>query len=127
MQEYNLWILASVSIFDGKWHHIVHVNDTYVDKTVLELREQTLYIDGKLHPPGLSILTALDTFISFMEGKLSILVRGTIVARQKGFSTASLMKSVSITVPSRMMRLSKTLKSGLLWNPCRSCRQFGVR
>ena len=56
-----------VSIFDGKWHHIVHVNDTYVDKAGLELREQPLYIDGKLHPPGLSIVTALDTFIPFME------------------------------------------------------------
>ena len=56
-----------VSIFDGKWHHIVHVNDTYVDKAGLELREQPLYIDGKLHPPGLSIGTALDTFIPFME------------------------------------------------------------
>ena len=56
-----------VSIFDGKWHHIVHVNDTYVDKAGLELREQPLYIDGKLHPPGLSIVTALDIFIPFME------------------------------------------------------------
>ena len=56
-----------VSIFDGKWHHIVHVNDTYVDKAGLELREQPLYIDGKLHPPGLSIVTALDTFIPFTE------------------------------------------------------------
>ena len=56
-----------VSIFDGKWHHIVHVNDTYVDKAGLELREQPLYIDGKLHPPGLSVVTALDTFIPFME------------------------------------------------------------
>ncbi len=56
-----------VSIFDGKWHHIVHVNDTYVDKVGLELREKPLYIDGELHPPGLSIVTALDTFIPFME------------------------------------------------------------
>ena len=56
-----------VSIFDGEWHHIVHVNDIYADKAGLELREQPLYIDGKLHPPGLSIVTALDTFIPFME------------------------------------------------------------
>ena len=56
-----------VSIFDGKWHHIVHVNDTYVDKAGLKLREQPLYIDGKLHPPGLSIAKELDTFIPFME------------------------------------------------------------
>ena len=56
-----------VSIFDGKWHHIVHINDTYVDKAGLELREQPLYIDGKLHPPGLSIVTVLDTFIPFTE------------------------------------------------------------
>ena len=56
-----------VSIFDGKWHHIVHVNDTYVDRPGLELREQPLYIDGKLHPPGLSIAMELDTFIPFME------------------------------------------------------------
>ena len=56
-----------VSIFDGKWHHIVHVNDTYVDKVGLGLREKPLYIDGELHPPGLSIVTALDTFIPFME------------------------------------------------------------
>lgn len=56
-----------VSIFDGKWHHIVHVNDTYVDKAGLELREQSLYIDGELHTPGLTNVTALDTFIPFVE------------------------------------------------------------
>ena len=56
-----------VLIFDGRWHHIVHVNDTYVDKAGLELREQPLYIDGKVHPPGLSIAKELDTFIPFME------------------------------------------------------------
>ena len=56
-----------VSIFDGEWHHIVHVNDTYVDNAGIEWREQPLYIDGKLHPPGLSNITALDTFIPFVE------------------------------------------------------------
>ena len=55
------------SIFDGKWHHIVHVNDTYVDNAGFEWREQLLYIDGELHPPGLSNVTALDTFIPFVE------------------------------------------------------------
>ena len=58
---------TSVSIFDGKWHHIVHINDTYVDNAGLELREQLLYIDGELHPPGLSNVTVLDTFIPFVE------------------------------------------------------------
>ena len=57
---------TTVSIFDGEWHHIVHVNDT-VDNAGLELREQSLYIDGELHPPGLTNVTALDTFIPFVE------------------------------------------------------------
>ena len=63
----NAFSGSPASIFDGKWHHIVYVNDTYVDEAGLEWREQRLYIDGKLRPTGLSNVTALDTFIPFKE------------------------------------------------------------
>ena len=63
----NAFSGSPASIFDGKWHHIVYVNDTYVDEAGLEWREQHLYIDGKLRPTGLSNVTALDTFIPFRE------------------------------------------------------------
>ena len=63
----NAFSGSPASIFDGKWHHIVHVNDTYVDNAGLEWREQLLYIEGELLPPGLTNVTALDTFIPFVE------------------------------------------------------------
>ena len=121
----NAFSGSPASIFDGKWHHIVYVNDTYVDEAGLEWREQPLYIDSELHPPGLTNVTALDTFIPFVEPVY--LGAGNNRGKAERFSGAGSMRSVFITALSLMLKFVKILKSDLLWTPCRNCRRSGVR
>ena len=61
---------SSFSIFDGEWHHIVYVHESYVDEAERESRVKVIYIDGERHTSGRSTgtpNTPKPIFLPFTE------------------------------------------------------------
>ena len=57
----------SFSIFDGEWHHIVYVQEPYVDEAEREWRVEAIYIDSEQHNLGRSTSRPKPIFIPFTE------------------------------------------------------------
>ena len=57
----------SFSICDGEWHHIVYVQEPYVDEAEREWRVEAIYIDGERRNLGRSTSTPKAIFIPFTE------------------------------------------------------------
>ena len=57
----------SFSIFDGEWHHIVYMHESYVDEAEREWSLKIIYIDGERHDLGRSASTLKPIFTPFTK------------------------------------------------------------